>query len=463
MLLLEGNREMAEDLTKMWGNFSLSEEEGLEMEINNHSLVEVVNRGQSCLVGKLLSDRMLSKEIIRSKLIRGWRPIGTLSFKILGDNLFLVEFENSWDKIRVLERRPWVFEGSLFAVEDFDRVTPPFEIDFKKVVFWVRKINLPLAFMSKDISYQIGSSVGIVKEVDIDEERVGLGEYLQVKIQLDLKKPLSRGRMLKVQGRSVKVVFQYERLPRYCFQCCCIKHGKVGCQSRRGPQVRREVPQFGPWLRPISPARRRERDRDHHSGRGSMKGGVFHLILVGIIITALVESGGMIRILGGGATSSHERSGEELKSKGAKNSGGMSSIFSNGRDMMGDETVGVNQGDVGGFPGEDHVNNNTIGSTVAMKEMDCDHVGDSFIKELSGGGISKESKLQRVFVMDIERDLQDKDMSMSGNTCNMMQQTGSDSGEVGRSMVGMQGSSHVTSPKIGPMQDHSKCSQPVLK
>lgn len=105
VFLLEGNRKMAEDLTERWGNFSIADDEGGEMEINYNSLVEVVNRGQSCLVGKLLSDRMVSKEIIRSKLIRGWRPSGTSSFKILGDNLFLVEFQYSCDKTRVLEGR----------------------------------------------------------------------------------------------------------------------------------------------------------------------------------------------------------------------------------------------------------------------------------------------------------------------------------------------------------------------
>lgn len=126
---------MADDLTKLWGNFSLSDDEGDELEINCISLAEPVKRGQSCLVGKLVSDRRVSKEIIKSKLIRGWRPIGSLSFRVLGDNIFLIEFEHSWDKARVLEGRPWVFEGSLFVVEDFDGVTPPAEIEFENVVF----------------------------------------------------------------------------------------------------------------------------------------------------------------------------------------------------------------------------------------------------------------------------------------------------------------------------------------
>ncbi|XP_059455041.1 uncharacterized protein LOC132185261 [Corylus avellana] len=268
---------MADDLTKMWGNFSLSDEEGEELEIKSISLVDSVKRGQSCLVGKLVSDRMVSKEIIRSKLIRGWRPTGSLSFKVLGDNLFLLDFEHSWDKSHVLEGRPWVFEGSLFAVEDFDGVTPQAEIEFEKVAFWVRMLNMPLACMCKDVGLQIGASLGSVEEVDTDEEGIGWGEYLRVRIKLDLKRPLLRGKTLKVEGRVVKVVFQYEKLPRYCFHCGCISHGRAGCQSPKRALMKGEKPRFGPWLRAESPTRRREREWHWRGGSGEHGGERFSM------------------------------------------------------------------------------------------------------------------------------------------------------------------------------------------
>jgi hypothetical protein len=191
---------MANDLIMMWGSFSLSDDDGKEMEINTNFMVNPVNRGHYCVVGKLVSEKLVSKEIIKSKLARWWRPTEMISFKVLGDNLFLIEFENLEDKSQVLEGRPWVFEGSLFVVEDFDGVTPPVEIDFDKVALWVRMINMPLACMCKDISFQIGASIGTVEEVDTDEDDIGWGEYPRVRIQIDLKKPLPRGKMLKVQG-----------------------------------------------------------------------------------------------------------------------------------------------------------------------------------------------------------------------------------------------------------------------
>jgi hypothetical protein len=100
---------MAEDLTRMWGNFSLTEEEDVEIEIQKEAMEGMVSRGKSCLEGKLISDHFVSKEAIKSTLICWWKPFGQLTFKVLGENLFLIEFEHSKDKSRVLDWRPWIF------------------------------------------------------------------------------------------------------------------------------------------------------------------------------------------------------------------------------------------------------------------------------------------------------------------------------------------------------------------
>ncbi len=111
---------MAEDLSNLRRNFSLSEEESLVVEAMVQGLPDAVNRGRACLVGKLIADHIIDKDAIKPTLIRCWRPSRNTMFKALGDNIFLVEFENVWDKSRVLEGRPWIFEGNLFSVEDFN-------------------------------------------------------------------------------------------------------------------------------------------------------------------------------------------------------------------------------------------------------------------------------------------------------------------------------------------------------
>jgi hypothetical protein len=192
---------------------------------------------------------MVSKEVIRTTLTRGWKSEGHPNFKILGDNLFLVELESESDKKRVLEGRPWTVEGHLFAVEDYDGLSLPSNYLFEKAAFWVRIYRLPLSCMSLIVGKQIGESMGQVLKVDVDEGGMGWGECLRVKVVLDLRKPLSIGRKLKINGSPTLISFQYEKLPKFCFRCGVIMHGDTGCSERHDVRAQNATTQYGPWLR----------------------------------------------------------------------------------------------------------------------------------------------------------------------------------------------------------------------
>jgi hypothetical protein len=257
---------MAEDQPAPWENFSLTEEEDVELSIQREEFHDGVTYGQSCVLGKLLAERLVSKETIRAEFVKWWKPEENFSFKILGDNLFLVEFEKFSDKKRVLEGRPWVFEGSLFLVEDFDGSKTPSQFIFDKAAFWVQMTNLPLACMGREIGRKIGASVGVVEAVDTDARGMGWGESLRVKILIDLSKPLPRGRKINVEGKANWVTFKYERLPRFCFHCGVIWHGKGGCPKRSSFR-QQEMNQYGMWLRAPSPTRRNERNSSRFSAK----------------------------------------------------------------------------------------------------------------------------------------------------------------------------------------------------
>jgi hypothetical protein len=141
-------------------------------------------------------------------------------------------------------------------------------MEFSKVLFWVRMFHLPLACMNETMGVKIGSSVGEVEEVETDVDGIGWGEYLRVRIKLDIMKPLARGRVLKLNGESSWIEFQYERLPTFCFRCGVIQHEAGGCSAkyRAFSPTESSQAQFGTWLR-ASPAYKR-----HGNGRGWTEG-----------------------------------------------------------------------------------------------------------------------------------------------------------------------------------------------
>jgi hypothetical protein len=98
----------------------------------------------------------------------------------------------------VKEGQPWVFEGNLISIADYNGRIPPAQRDFEKVSFWTRMFDLPLSCMSAAMGHQIGKSVGIVEDVETEDDGVGWGTYLRVKIRLDIEFLLLRRNVLLV-------------------------------------------------------------------------------------------------------------------------------------------------------------------------------------------------------------------------------------------------------------------------
>jgi hypothetical protein len=148
---------------------------------------------------------------------------------------------------RIMEGRSWLFDGNLVALAEFNGLTPPARLNFDHAAFWIRMYNLPLACMGKVTGEKIGSSVGLVEEVDVYNGDAGWGEYLWAKIVIDMTKPLAKGRMLHIQGRSNWVAFRYEKLPKFYFDCGIIKHDHQGCHKPGNKWRRRNCMDPSSW------------------------------------------------------------------------------------------------------------------------------------------------------------------------------------------------------------------------
>jgi hypothetical protein len=96
---------------------------------------------------------------------------------------------------------------------------------------------------------KIGETMGTVEAVDRDGDRMGWGAYLCVKIRMDITKPLPWGRKLNIEGKVMWVTFKYECLPKFCFHCGVLNHGKTRCSKKSELRHPEANPQYGPWLK----------------------------------------------------------------------------------------------------------------------------------------------------------------------------------------------------------------------
>ena len=64
MLVLIIPLNMANEFPTLWGKFSLTDVKDLELLIPKVKLQEGVTQGKTCVLGKLIAERMVSKETI---------------------------------------------------------------------------------------------------------------------------------------------------------------------------------------------------------------------------------------------------------------------------------------------------------------------------------------------------------------------------------------------------------------
>ncbi|XP_042941294.1 uncharacterized protein LOC122275977 [Carya illinoinensis] len=253
-----------DDLEDRWDKLQLTEEENAVIDLNAVHLGRVKAKGDKSLVGKLISDRKVNKEVIRSTMNNIWRLAGSFTFHDILPNLFVVTFDNQKDKQRVLDGKPWLFDNQLLLLKPFDGFTLPQKMNFDYEAFWVHLNNLPLACMNLEVGTQIGKTIGNVKEVDVREDGIGWGRYLRVKIELDLRKSIARGRTANVLGSKIWVPLSYEKLPKICFKCGRLVHGAEGCVGLDG---RGGGSQYGTWLRTYHTDRGNITENNRYSSR----------------------------------------------------------------------------------------------------------------------------------------------------------------------------------------------------
>ncbi|XP_030941830.1 uncharacterized protein LOC115966814 [Quercus lobata] len=271
---------MAYELEELWSKLTFTEEEGEDIELGCESTRAAREIGKNCLVMKILTQRFIVLDALRKHLKMLWKPNKGLWISEIEGEMFLVEFGDCRDKKRILEMCPWSYEKQLVLLQEFEGERVPKEITMKWTPFWVQIYNLPLMSTTQESDLVIGGKIGRVLDVDVPEKGVQWGKYLRVRVSVDVKKKLVRGKKVTIEGGEAKwVFFKYERLPNFCYQCGRLDHGVKECKEGAGSEniASDEGMQYGAWLRG-EPGRRggweQGRMGDENDGEGRQYKGV---------------------------------------------------------------------------------------------------------------------------------------------------------------------------------------------
>uniref|UniRef100_A0A803LAB8 Reverse transcriptase zinc-binding domain-containing protein n=1 Tax=Chenopodium quinoa TaxID=63459 RepID=A0A803LAB8_CHEQI len=244
---------MADDLLNDFEKFKLTEEESKVIGENANSVDDDGTKNQIALslVGKLLTTKPFNVEAMKHTLTSVWKLQGNVIIKMVEMNLFVFQFFNEADKEKVIDGCPWFFDGKLLVLKEIKGEEQPSEVEFKFAPMWVRLLDVPFNKRNKKTMTEIGDFLGCFLEAD-DSDPLGWGEFLRIKVMIDIAKPLRRGLFLATGPSSSKwVALKYERLDEFCFFCGRLDHTEMGCSFKdEAKEVNADIVyQYGPWLR----------------------------------------------------------------------------------------------------------------------------------------------------------------------------------------------------------------------
>ena len=104
-------------------------------------------------------------------------------------------------------------------------------LDYSFTTFWMQIHNIPHDLVTQETDESIGSTLGTVVQVADPEDNGTGGEFLRVRLKLDISRPLPRYCKLWNVGKLMGWVgLKFERLPNFCYWCGRVGHGDRECE-----------------------------------------------------------------------------------------------------------------------------------------------------------------------------------------------------------------------------------------
>ncbi|MBA0842187.1 hypothetical protein Goarm_002031, partial [Gossypium armourianum] len=202
------------------------------------------NRGEIFqLVGCFLTASTIHFPAMKSTMANLWHPVKGVRICDLGEKRYLFQFFHAMDMNRVLKGSPWTFNNHLLVLYKLELGEDPLQIPLVLTPFWVQIYNIPTGLFSDSLAVQLGNFLGNFMEHDISLLGKGNRNFMRIRVQIDIRRPLKRRKNISFGGNCSYVNFKYERLSLFCFYCGRLGHNDSFCEERMNLGV--EIAEMG--------------------------------------------------------------------------------------------------------------------------------------------------------------------------------------------------------------------------
>ncbi|XP_051211719.1 uncharacterized protein At4g02000-like [Lolium perenne] len=233
------------EIDDMLSHLELNDEELDDVVVDVEAAKEYRKTARWLAIGKVQTSRSFSSEALFEKMKSVWSLAKDPVCREVGDNLFLFQMYCLADWKKVVHQGPWTFRGWGLLVEDYDGLGDPAEFVFSGLFVWAQIHGIPELYRKEEVVDDLARRIGKVKEVQMVPKLFFEGNYVRLRVRIEVAKPLLRFVSLTTPEGKKRLAVKYEKMPFFCKRCGLIGHDHEECGD--GVWEEKQL-QYGTWM-----------------------------------------------------------------------------------------------------------------------------------------------------------------------------------------------------------------------
>jgi hypothetical protein len=176
------------------------------------------------------TSNYFSPQAFEQNMKVAWSPAKEVRFQHLEENLFTVQCFCLGDWIKVEQGGPWLFRQNAVCIEKYDGLSPTESVDLNYFDAWIQIHKLPVGYRNDALIRNL-TQKKIGKVISTELKIQGQGNFVRVRVKLDVRKVLARFVTISREGQREFYQVMYEKFPKFCGACGFLGHSYLECGS----------------------------------------------------------------------------------------------------------------------------------------------------------------------------------------------------------------------------------------
>lgn len=235
----------SEEAAKLLDRLNLQDEEVDDLVWEEEIDVEEI-KPKWLALGRLLTTKSFSQSALIADMKAAWNSAQQVVWRRIDGNLFSIQFNCLGDWNKAMHQGPWDFKGSALLLAEYDGFANPEKVRLDKLETWCQIHKLPDGVLkSQSALKNLASRIGEVQEVQVTLPNGFIGEFIRVRVKLDVNKKLTRAVGITRAGQTEKYLVKFEKLPTFCHACGFMGHWYEECGTGEHDKTKFE---WGPFI-----------------------------------------------------------------------------------------------------------------------------------------------------------------------------------------------------------------------